>query len=222
MSKFIEYYSKTLFPGTPIILVLSPQNQFFDKHEIRQKRMQAAYDTYKALNVRPQDTLVHIFSMVGVNALRTFVSLTPTKTFPAKVLVVDSAPGVESIWVAMTAFTADMKSRLARLFFSFLIGVRFVVAWLWGWIIRRPRMFTILFRFITESGAIGKDTRRLYLYSTADQLAPGFFVERHIKEVRDLGYNVKAKNFGQTRHVGHMRANPKLYWEEIEGVWKGE
>ena len=222
MSKFIEYYSKTLFPGTPIILVLSPQNQFFDKHKIRQRRMQAAYDTYKALNVRPQDTLVHIFSMGGVNALRTFVSLTPTNTFPAKVLVIDSAPGTDSIWAAMKAFTANMKSRLARLCFSILIAVWFSVGWLWEWIIGRQRMSTRLYKFMTESGAIGKETRRLYLYSTADELAPGVFVEKQIKELRDLGYNVKAKNFGKTGHVGHMRANPKVYWEEVEGVWKGE
>ena len=38
--------------------------------------------------------------------------------------------------------------------------------------------------------------------------------------LKDRGYEATSRNFGETPHVGHMRANPELYWGEILGVWR--
>lgn len=190
------------------------------KDEKRRTLMTPAYTTFKSLDISPRDTLVHSFSNGGINALRTFVSLTPTNTFAARAIVVDSAPGISTLRTAINAFTADVKSRFGRFIVSIIICVFYVRDVFWNWIIKRESRTVTLRRFLTESGAIGKDTKRLYLYSDGDELVQSSSVEDHIRDMKELGYNVKSRNFGKTRHVGHMRANPELYWEEVQEIWK--
>ena len=74
--------------------------------------------------------------------------------------------------------------------------------------------------WFVDGKAIDETTKRLFLYSDEDDLVQSEFVEEVIKELEDKGFPVWSRNFGQTRHVGHMRAKPQEYWGEIARVWK--
>jgi hypothetical protein len=220
MTKFAEYYSKTLFPGTPIIVVLSPANTFFAADHKRKAHLQPAYIALQALRVKTSDILVHMFSNGGLNAFRTFVSLIPQQSFTPRVLVIDSAPGKAKLSTAITAFTMDIRSRFSRLWTSILVVVIYIYAKMKHWIFRMEPPIDSMRRWLNDRKAIGKETRKLYLYSDGDRLVLGGDVKEHALHARENGYYVKEKNFGESRHVGHMRANPEMYWQEILEIWK--
>ena len=222
MIKFVDYYSQTIFPGSPIIVVLSPTNRFLAKEHERRKGIKPAYTAYQSLNIqRPDNVLVHIFSGGGVNDFRTFVSLTPSKSFSPRQLVIDSAPGVASLRTFIVAFTADIKSPLKRFFISIFLATAYVWIRIKDWVLGKEPILDDLRRWLVEGNAIDRNTKRVFLYSDNDQLVQKESVESHIHDLKEKGYPVRSRNFGNTRHVGHMRANPEEYWKAILGVWQG-
>jgi Eukaryotic protein of unknown function (DUF829) len=220
MTKFIDYYSQTMFPNSPIILILSPKNQFMANEIERKKALGPAYTAYQSLNIQPDNVLVHIFSNGGVNGFRTFVSLTPTKSFSPKELVLDSAPGVATLKIYIVAFTVDIKNAIARFFLSIFRAMVYFWIVIRDWVLRREPILEALGRWLLEGSAIGKKTKRLFLYSDKDELIQKENVEEHIRQLKERGYPIRSRNFGKTRHVGHMRADPENYWSEILKVWK--
>ena len=74
-------------------------------------------------------------------------------------------------------------------------------------------------RWLGDENIIGKETKRVMLYSDNDQLVQKESVEWHVSELKMKGIPVSSINFGETKHVGHMRANPELYWGEVLRVW---
>ena len=58
------------------------------------------------------------------------------------------------------------------------------------------------------------------MFTEIDRLVPVKAVERHVEEVRKLGYNVRTKKFGDCQHVQNARAHPEEYWEAVREVWK--
>jgi hypothetical protein len=220
MSKFIEYYSQSYFPGSPIILVLSPTNEFMSRKYIRQKALQPAASLFQSLNIPQNRLLVHIFSNGGINALRTFISVLPEGKLEPKVLVIDSAPGTSSMTSAVKAFTAHIKNRLWKYLMRFVVGIMYLFLVLRETIMRRQPFIEEMRAWLTHGNAIGKKTKLVYLYSDKDELVGRRSVESNIRDMKDRGYEVKSRNFGETPHVGHMRANPEVYWSEILGVWR--
>lgn len=219
MTKFIDYYSKSHFPGSPIILVLSPTNEFMAGRNIRQKALQPAASVYQSLSVSQDKVLVHTFSNGGINALRTFISLLPGQKLEPKVFVIDSAPGTSSITGAVKAFTAHIKTRLWKYIMSFVLGILYTFLVIRETIMRRQPFLEEMRAWLTDGNACGKKTKLVYLYSDKDELVERKSVESNIRDMKDRAYEVQSRNFGETRHVGHMRANPDLYWSEILGVW---
>ncbi|KIW64475.1 hypothetical protein PV04_09405 [Phialophora macrospora] len=83
--------------------------------------------------------------------------------------------------------------------------------------------------------------RRVYIYGDGDALIPAADVESHAEEAKASRIIAREKmedkdandssngnatgiwleNFGQTRHVGHMMADPDRYWGLVEKVWRG-
>jgi Eukaryotic protein of unknown function (DUF829) len=220
MAKFVDYYSQTMFPGSPIILVLTPPKHFIANEEQQKTYMKPAYTVYQSLNVGTDNVLVNIFSNGGVRAFRTFVSLTPTKSFTPRELVVDSAPGIPTLRIMIAAFTVDVQNPIVRFFLSIALAIVYFVFKMRNWLVGRPSIWQILRQWLADENVVGKRAKRVYLYSDKDELVQRHSVEAHIKELRGKGYTVACRNFGNTGHVGHMRANPELYWSEIFGAWK--
>jgi Eukaryotic protein of unknown function (DUF829) len=220
MTKFIEYYSQTMFPNSPIILVLQTTKQFMANEQNRRKDLLPAFTAYQSLNVTADNVLVHLFSNGGINSFRTFVQMMDGKSFSPRELVVDSAPGIPSVSTAVAAFTADIKNPFVLYFMSVVLRLMFLALSMKYWLIGGEPIILELRRWLADEHAVGKKTNRVYLYSDGDALVEKDSVESHIDELKEKGFHVSCRNFGQTRHVGHMRANPEVYWAEILEVWK--
>jgi Eukaryotic protein of unknown function (DUF829) len=220
MMKFVDYYSQTIFPGTPIILVLAPRNQVIAKQEKRKRALKPAYIAYQSLDIQPENTLVHIFSNGGVNNFRDFVSLTPSNSFSPREMIMDSAPGIATLGMVIAAFTVDIKNPISRFFMSILLTILFLLLKLKDWALGQESILHRQRRWLVDGNGIGKTTKRVFLYSDMDELVQKDSVEEHIRDLKERGYPVRSRNFGMTRHVGHMRANPEEYWSEILKGWK--
>jgi Eukaryotic protein of unknown function (DUF829) len=220
MSKFIDYYHNSLFPDSPIVLTLSTSEGFFAKPNLRAALVEPAYTTFKSLQIDPSDVLVHIFSNGGLNAFHTFVSLTPTKSFSPRMLVMDSAPGKATLAGGVKAFTIDIKSRVKRFLMAIFIGLMLCLVKLKDNLSGKGSLMDRQRAWFLDGRAIDKTTRRLFLYSDGDDLVRSELVEEVIQECEEKGYPVWSRNFGETRHVGHMRAKPEEYWNQIVQVWK--
>ena len=220
MTKFVDYYA-TQFPDTPIVLVLSPTNKFMAAEKDRQRDMQPAVTAFKSLNIASENVLVHTFSNGGVSALRTFLSFFPDEQeFTPRLLVVDSAPGMSTLSTAVMAFTAEVKNPVMKFLLSIILGTIYFALTAKNWVLGREPMLYELRRWLGNEHVIGKETKRVVLYSDNDQLVQKESVEWHVSELKRKGIPVSSINFGETGHVGHMRAYPELYWGEILRVWK--
>jgi len=220
MSKFIDYYHTELFPNSPIILVLCTTRGFVARANVQAALVEPAYATFKSLDIDASNVLVHIFSNGGVRLFRTFVSLTPTKSFSPRMLVMDSAPGKATLRSAINAFTIDTKGFIMRVFMVIFVGFWFSLWRLKDMVIGKGSLLDRQRAWFVDGKAIDETTKRLFLYSDEDDLVQSEFVEEVIKELEGKGFPVWSRNFGQTRHVGHMRAKPQEYWGEIARVWK--
>ena len=220
MAKFVDYYSKTMFPGSPIILILTPPKYFITNEEQQKLSMKPAYTAFQSLNVGPDNVLVHVFSNGGLYAFRTFVSLTPTKSFTPRELVVDSAPGIATLRTTIIAFTVDVQNFFTRFILSIVLVVAYFTSRMRDRLLGRQSVWQILRKWLADENVVGKRAKRVYLYSDKDELVQNSSVEAHIKELKGKGYTLTSRNLGETRHVGHMRANPELYWSEILRAWK--
>src|SRR5208282_6946727 len=117
----------------------------------------------------------------------------------------DSAPGVGTLKVYIAAFTVDVKSPIARFFLSIFLVIVFIWMVVRDWALRREPILEALGRWLLEGNAIGNQTKRLFLYSDKDELVQKESVEKHMRQLKERGYPVRSRNFGKTRHVGHMR-----------------
>src|SRR5271156_4368583 len=222
MSKFVDYYTQTVFPGSPIILVLCTTKFFLTSQREQRKSLGPAITAYLSLHANPDRVLVHTFSNGGIASLRTFTQVLPAgEVFNPKVLIVDSAPGVTEMKSGLAAMTADIRSPfwkfIASIFFRFFFWYYKFKAW----VLRQDYVLEGLRKWLLdEEKGIGKETKRLYIYSNNDALTSKEAVETHLADVKTKGLDSRSVNFGETKHVGHMRANPDLYWEEVMKVWK--
>ena len=196
--------------------------QFLASEKEQRKMLGPAVTAYLSLHATPERVLVHVCSNGGVATLRTIVQSLPAgELFKPKVLIVDSAPGVSSMKGAIIALTAEIRSPFWKFLASIFVRPFFWYIGLKNWILRRDNVLESLRKWLLlEEGGIGKETKRLYIYSDKDALSSKEAVESHLADVTRKGFDVTSKNFGETRHVGHMRANPDLYWEEVIKRWK--
>jgi hypothetical protein len=218
LTKFAEYYAKA-FPASAIIVILSPSSIFLASENNRRDTVRPAFTALQALGVPPSNVLVHIFSNGGIHVLRTFVSLTPDHSFTPHALVIDSAPGRLEFSAAMAANTANIKNPVVKLIASIIFTLIYIFIISRDSVLRKEPVLDGLGRFLNDGAAIGTETKRLYLYSDKDELVQKDSVEQHAHQAREKGYSVSTRNFGETRHVGHMRANPEMYWDAILEVW---
>ncbi len=74
-------------------------------------------------------------------------------------------------------------------------------------------------RSLNDEKLFGKEGRRLYVYSTGDDMVRWQDVEEHAEEAREKGYAVDLEKFGKSGHAAHLILDPERYWRAVERVW---
>jgi Eukaryotic protein of unknown function (DUF829) len=135
------------------------------------------------------------------------------------VLALDSCPGGEA-WRtglralhAATAVIAWWPLRwLARLAAPLVL----LALWVRARFARSPGFIQALRRGLNDARLFPPPGRRVYLYSTADDMVGWRDVVAHAVEAKGLGYRVEMVEFAGSKHVGHVMVDPKRYWAAIE------
>jgi hypothetical protein len=144
-----------------------------------------------------------------------------TSALPARALVLDSCPGSARLRSSIRAFTAPLKNPIAKALFGVFIFF-FLTTWRLVHAIGGQRNpFDVLWSDMTDARYFPNESRRLYIYSTADKVLLAEGVERHLVLARKrLGEEmVRTEKYVDTPHVNHLSGSggPERYWG---GIWK--
>ncbi|KAL3440097.1 hypothetical protein BJX65DRAFT_316976 [Aspergillus insuetus] len=200
------------------------------------RKLQPALDILAAHT--PEDTLVHIFSNGGVrvfsNLAAAYKSTSTTSSAPSSEqretarfprLAIDSAPGRLTYTETSRAVSSALPPSplikysayaLLSLILAVYLGLKTVMGW--------DDPLEVGARSLNDPKVVGRDGRRCYLYSNADEIVKAEFVERHAGEAVNRGLGrVEMEVFdgsGREReerggHVRHVRVDPGRYWGAV-------
>ncbi|KAJ3551221.1 hypothetical protein NM688_g4834 [Phlebia brevispora] len=233
LQKYLDYY-KALFPNSTIVVARSWPSAWWSSTKAREKYLEPMLRVLTEQGLFSDSSpsvLIHVFSNGGSflaselsRMVRSRSLGIPPKGIPTSCIIFDSCPGTGDIWVSVGAFTAGMRSRIAR----FLLGTFFILALLVliavRTLLRRPHLIHDMRARINDPSVFSwtsKATPRLYLYSDADVMVPAKFVEEHIAEAKQKGLNVHTELFHGSAHVSHARQEPERYWGAVKSLWFG-
>ncbi|KIY03976.1 uncharacterized protein Z520_00668 [Fonsecaea multimorphosa CBS 102226] len=147
---------------------------------------------------------------------------------PITALVLDSTPSLPNTTAAHTAICestlprsspAPVRALGSALIWTYLRAGNAVEA-VTGW---ENATLSLRRRLNDPRGAFtAHKLPRVYMYSQADAMIPAADVELHAREAAEvLGQEkVRLEDFGTSRHVGHVLADPERYLAVIGGLWK--
>lgn len=73
---------------------------------------------------------------------------------------------------------------------------------------------------INGVGLVDRKAKRLYVYSTIDELVGWRDVENHAEGARKNGTDVTTLKEYTTKHVQHLVLDGERYWETIGKLWE--
>ena len=163
--------------------------------------------------------------MATLSELLSSRSYPPMSKLSPAALVLDSCPGDGGVEGTVKAFSGLVRNPVLRSVVLFVIRFLYFFA-----AIRRRLHLTrsqsvfdgMKARLNTEKLLpwFLKDTPRLYLFSSKDDVIPYHEVEKHAQQAKDLGLNVRAERFEDSQHVAHARADPERYWSAVKQLWE--
>ncbi|NXC71276.1 TM53B protein, partial [Anhinga anhinga] len=164
-------------------------------------------------SVENRPVLFHVFSNGGVMLYRYIIESLhthkPFKNLKVAGTIFDSAPGRRNLRGGLRALATVLVSMNVLLKYFLLLAFATTAVML------RILLYPLT-RFIHEShyDALLKVPSRwpeLYLYSQADAIIKASEIKHMADARQQLGVSVKAVDFSDSAHVGHMRAYPTYY-----------
>ncbi|PPQ63247.1 hypothetical protein CVT24_005707 [Panaeolus cyanescens] len=181
--------------------------------------------------IRPT-ILVHAFSNGGSWQLATLSELLeshisfedrPNIPLWPSALILDSCPGNGGLQATQRAFSTAIRNPIIRALSRWMIRLIYFVMYIQKAILRRKFDTLEIMKEQLNSTSLlpwfGKHTRRLYIYSTKDDIIPYHDVEKHATDAESKGFVVKRRRFDDSPHVAHAKAHPDEYWQEIQTLW---
>ncbi|KAK9482090.1 hypothetical protein V1527DRAFT_486027 [Lipomyces starkeyi] len=186
--------------------------------------------------------LVHGFSNGGggqVAFLAEHYKAATGHPLPARAVILDSLPGRSRFLVGIRTLSLGLpKAWYVRwplqLAFAVLLAVFFQIPHALGRQTLATRLWNDL-NAVASSPRLGevkekgngeqrqavmrKDAPRCYIYSDLDESILDHDIEDHADEAVAKGLKVKMVKFTGTKHVEHMRTDPKRYWGAVKGTW---
>ncbi|KAL4791334.1 hypothetical protein BDV19DRAFT_370631 [Aspergillus venezuelensis] len=74
---------------------------------------------------------------------------------------------------------------------------------------------------LNKAEVFGGSARRLYVYSTKDEIVRWEDVEEHLENGRSRGYCVVGVRFDTGQHCALVAADEEVYWRSIQQAWDG-
>lgn len=232
VKKYIAGY-KEMFPNTPILLHKQQgADIFWNSFATQRKTVQPVLKLVRSLveNKSPAKlrVLTHVFSNGGsytANFLTDNYLKATAELFPISALILDSTPSYPNLSLAYAAVSEMLpKSGVVRILGSGAIWAYLAVHEVVRTALGQENFNHSLRRKLNDpKGPYTQGTvKRLYIYSKGDRLVPAADVEAHAKDaVEVIGEErVQTEDFGNSRHVGHMIADPERYWKIIHDLWR--
>lgn len=139
-------------------------------------------------------------------------------------MVLDSCPGDGGLQATQRAFSTAIRNPIVRTLIGFFIRILYLIMSVQKAVLRRKLNTVDIMKAQLNNTKLlpwfGKHTRRLYIYSTKDDLIPYHEVEKHASEAEKSGFIVKQRRFEDSAHVAHARAHPEDYWQEVQTLWE--
>lgn len=236
ISKYTNAYKKR-YPGAGILLVQSQPADMLVRSFEHQRRMLAPVrrvlrSALPSTNAGAEDeekeegsspVILHVFSHGGCNTaiqlLRSMKDTPNSPPAPIDAFVLDSCPGDASFSRSVKAMAISLpKNRALRA--VALVAVYITLAVFYVFVLLGLRKGTQHMRKeLIDPKIFAKETKRLYLYSKADEMVDYKAVTRHSEEAEAAGYVVEAELFEKGPHCGHVMEDEERYWAAVKRVW---
>ncbi|KAL6889908.1 hypothetical protein HDV57DRAFT_514703 [Trichoderma longibrachiatum] len=236
IAKYIAQH-RALFPSSPILLVRSPASHVFWP-SLARKHIPPAIRILKAFaepeiaatipgnNPRPR-VLLHILSNGGVSTAARIRELLRKElgrdaagnrlVIPRYALCLDSCPG-NFVWRSTHRALLQSLPRWT----SPLVHMVIAVAWLiYKLRLTRPAQ-NLNAEALRRQSLLPRETRRTYLYGTADAVISWQHVEDHARRAESSGFKVRKERFEGGEHVSLVRKDSQRYWQAVKETWEGD
>ncbi|PHH76490.1 hypothetical protein CDD82_3967 [Ophiocordyceps australis] len=235
IEKYIVQY-RAIYPKSRILLIRCPLSRVWLPWLAR-RDMRPALPLLRALclhsasnkaaSQRPR-LLVHMFSNGGVSSAVHLLSLlkqscskmfpdTATHPLPRYVLLMDSCPGYFRWRNTHRALVQTLPW-----WTSPLMHLAIATACLYHFLRRLPPAQNQNARALRSPRLLQYESRRTYLYGTADNVVDYRDVESNAAKAREGGFNVYTKSFEGAKHVALARSDPQQYWQTVRQSWSGK
>ena len=169
---------------------------------------------------------------IRLDHLSKLIASKSLKSHPStrSLMVIDSAPGGDTLECALNAFEVMIPSPFLR--YPTIIAFFSVqtLSWILG---RTPRLpFEAIRQGILDRNWLPwtalentdgskRKTLWLFIYSRVDQLVPFDHVQKLTEAAESHGMDIRREIYEDTPHVAHMRGDPERYWGVIKSCWDG-
>ncbi|ATY67438.1 DNA repair (Rad57) [Cordyceps militaris] len=198
-------------------------------------RLQPARDTIRRIVSALADDgvpsiLFHIFSHGGCNTalqlIHSFQSepvLDDTLDFASHLygIIFDCCPGDGSFDRAYNAAAASLPDALLMQAIGKMLLVPFIGTFTLLQHVGAINSVADMRRELNDRGVFGTTAKRLYLYSSEDQMVQWQDVETHLEAARSVSeYPVTGVRFTESAHCAIIRNHSEKYWKAVDDFWQ--
>jgi hypothetical protein len=208
-----------MFPGTPIVLLLTHPRDFFMRDSTRHALLRPAVSFLPS----PADSvLIHVLSNGGAHKFCDMLSLSPHLGLGETKILFDSTPGEIALRPTAMAFLAPVRVPVLRLAGSLLLALMYMVmVWLPTTMFGSLDFLQAVRERLNDPSILSTtSTKRTYIYSDLDDLVQSWAVEKHAADAMQKGYAVDLVKMPDSMHVEHLRRHPELYQAVVMSLWR--
>jgi hypothetical protein len=223
IKKYIVGY-RALFPDTSILLIRNDISDVtFRPKQVILRRIQPAVTVVeRAMEKKSPNIMIHMYSNGGCNQARILAQQWQEKhsrPLPISSMLLDSCPGIENYGTALAAFIIALpKFFLVRYILLGFIHLVFIVHFVANRIFGAVSFLRRLRKDLNDPAMFPKSAPRIYIYSKTDEMVDWQDVESHAEDAREKGWDVKTERFEGSKHVGHLIADGKRYWNDVQSL----
>ena len=220
--KYIVGYQE-LYPKSPILMltntimdiILRTRQSYKDKLKPALRIIRDA-----AMARDDPKILLHLYSNGGANhaaSLAYFYRQQYNAPLPVSGMILDSAPGVATYRRSIAAMAVGLPQFiLGRILGYIIIHIMCAAMWVTHHIFKRENIISQIRRQLVDPTLFPTSSPRVYIYSETDKMVGWKDVEYNAQLAKEAGYRVQTERYGKSAHCGHLRTDPRRYWDAVQ------